>query len=230
MHKPSASLADALLCPPPKFGQVEPSVFRAAFPRSESLAHLRLLGLRTALNLSRELPAQDVLAWFEAQGVRVAHLGIAVWTHPSVTPISAELVNAALSAVLDREQHPLLLLSASGTHEVGTIVGCLRRLQQWSLSGAIDEYRSFAAPTPRLSCEQFIETWDPDLAPPPRAHPPPWFESQHALLESDAEAWRRMPCCDAEEAARLREYFRVSGALCSPGVATTLVAEDAVAD
>ena len=48
------------------------------------------LGLRTALNLSRELPAQDVLAWFEAQGVRVAHLGIAVWTHPSVAPISAE--------------------------------------------------------------------------------------------------------------------------------------------
>ena len=82
--------------------------------------------------------------------------------------------------MLDREQHPLLLLSASGTHEVGTIVGCLRRLQQWSLSGAIDEYRSFAAPTPRLSCEQFIETWDPDLAPPPRAHPPPWFESQCA--------------------------------------------------
>ena len=90
MHKPSTSLADALLCPPPKFGQVEPSVFRAAFPRSESLAHLRLLGLRTALNLSRELPAQDILEWFEAQGVRVAHLGIAVWTHPSVAPISAE--------------------------------------------------------------------------------------------------------------------------------------------
>ena len=75
-------------------------------------------------------------------------------------PITQELIKEALQYVLDESRHPLLLMSSSGTHQVGVLVGCLRRQQGWNLASILDEYRSFASPSARLNCEQFIELWD----------------------------------------------------------------------
>ena len=68
--------------------------------------------------------------------------------------------------------------------QVGTLVGCLRRQQQWSLVSTLDEYRSFAAPTPRVFCEQFVELWDTDLVTLPQALPA-WFIAQQQMLDED---------------------------------------------
>ena len=92
--------------------------------------------------------------------------------------------------VLDRAHHPLLVVSASGTHVVGALVGCLRRLQGWTLTSTLDEYRRYVAPTPRLVTEQFIELWDSDLLTLP-TNLPEWFEQE--LLRRDAEAAAAVP-------------------------------------
>ena len=62
-------------------------------------------------------------------------------------PITQELIKEALQYVLDESRHPLLLMSSSGTHQVGVLVGCLRRQQGWNLASILDEYRSFASPS-----------------------------------------------------------------------------------
>lgn len=158
-----------------------------------------------------------------------------VWTRPCQPPISHELIKEALQVVLDRHRQPLLLISASGTHEVGTLVGCLRRLQQWNLASVLDEYRSYASPSPRISCEQFIELWDMDLLELP-LWPPSWLELQEQMLASDSGEWSKLQqpgggttertAVEGAHARSMRAYFRVSGPLASRGTFTTIVNED----
>ena len=182
--------AREVFLPPDKFGLVEPQVYRAAFPAPEHFGHLRQLSIRTVVNLSQEALTRGVLGFFQESGVHVADVGLQVWTHPMCAAISTELVKEAMRFVLDRTHHPLLILSSSGTHQVGALVGCLRRLQRWNLAATLDEYRSYAAPTSRLACEQFIELWDCDLLTlPALAEYPVWFERQQRLLEDDRERW-----------------------------------------
>ena len=121
--------SDTSWTPPEKFGCVERGLYRSAFPTTASHEYLKLLGLRTVVNLSQELPMRAVISGFEDLGAELINLGLAVWTRPDQPPISHELIKEALQLVLDVQRQPVLMISASGTHEVGTLVGCLRRLQ-----------------------------------------------------------------------------------------------------
>jgi len=66
----------------------------------------------------------------------------------------------------------------SGIHEVGILFGILRKLQHWSLSSILFEYRSFAGPNARFDEEQFIELFDETALVIPRALPTWWVEQQ----------------------------------------------------
>ncbi|KAL1525714.1 hypothetical protein AB1Y20_020558 [Prymnesium parvum] len=114
--------------------------------------------------------------------------------------------------------HPVLIMSSSGSHQVGTVIGCLRRLQQWSLTAILSEYRAFAAPTPRLWCEHFIEQFDVDLISlPPQV--PLWFEVQQQMLMAEQAEWGSTAPLSPERLA----HFSISGPLASPGTTTTLI-------
>lgn len=45
--------SDTSWTPPEKFGMVEPGLYRSAFPTTASHEYLKLLGLRTVVNLSQ---------------------------------------------------------------------------------------------------------------------------------------------------------------------------------
>lgn len=164
-------------------------------------------------------------------------MGLQVWSHPKCLPISPELIKESMRYVLDSAHHPLLVMSSSGTHQVGALVGCLRRMQQWGLVATLDEYRSYAAPSPRLFVEQFIELWDCDLITLPAALPA-WFVHQQALLKEDHERWERWERAQGGEtverldasaavgssgAGVVANYFQVNAPLVPPGTVTSLV-------
>ncbi|KAI9498788.1 tyrosine phosphatase family-domain-containing protein [Zychaea mexicana] len=44
-------------------------------------------------------------------------------------------------------------------HRIGCLVGCLRKIQRWSMTSIFDEYRKFAD-TKVLADQEFIETFD----------------------------------------------------------------------
>lgn len=201
--------------PPRKFGVVMPSVYRSAFPSPDSFGHLRLLGLRTVLNLSQEALARPVAAHFVDSGVLLADVGLQVWTHTKCEPISLELIKEAMRFVLSRNHHPLLIVSSSGTQQVGALVGCLRRLQQWVLSSAIEEYRTYAAPSPRPFVEQFIELWDCDLLSTLPASVPPRFGA--SMQSSEHESW------PLERSAPVSALTAPEGALAAEATAGLLV-------
>jgi tyrosine-protein phosphatase SIW14 len=76
-------------------------------------------------------------------------------------------------------------MSRSGIHEVGILVGILRKLQHWNFSSIIFEYRSFAGPNARFNEEQFIEVFDETDLVLPSPLPTWWTEQQ--------ELWRAQP-------------------------------------
>jgi hypothetical protein len=228
--------------PPERFGLIETGVYRSAFPSPENFGHLRLLRLRTVVNLSQEALTRAATSFLMSdQGILLVDVGLQVWTHAKCESISDELIKEAMRYVLDPSYHPLLIVSASGSHQVGALVGCLRRLQQWTLSSALDEYRAYSAPSARLSVEQFIELWDCDLLTLPSSLPL-WFESQQQLLDADRERWRRERGAadpappDAEEggasvgsgsaalvASGGGEYFATAGPLMEEGTVTSTI-------
>ena len=180
----SSTSTQKLFTPPANFGLIEPGVYRSAFPNPDSFSHLQLLGLRAVINLSREALTRAATVFLVENGILLADVGLQVWTHPQCEPVSHELIKEAMRFVLDQAYHPILVVSASGTHQVGAFVGCLRRLQHWTLAATLAEYRLYAAPSPRIAVEHFIELWDCDLLTLP-ANLPAWFEHQQALLEED---------------------------------------------
>ena len=99
------------------------------------------------------------------------------------------LIQDSLRVVLTPKTHPILVTSThtplmsavdgrSGIHEVGILFGILRKLQHWSFSSIIFEYRSFAGPNARFNEEQFIELFDETDLVLPSTLPTWWNEQQ----------------------------------------------------
>ena len=58
---------------------------------------------------------------------------------------------------MDPRNHPVLIHCNQGKHRTGCLVGCLRKVQQWSLVAIFEEYRRFAGTKARVVDELFIE-------------------------------------------------------------------------
>lgn len=73
--------------------------------------------------------------------------------------VPEETVTAALATILDKRNHPILIHCNKGKHRTGCVIGCLRKLQQWSLTTIFDEYRRFSFPKARSMDQEFIELY-----------------------------------------------------------------------
>ena len=234
-----------LLKPPSLFAIVETGVFRSNAPLDENLPFLDLLQLRTVLFLSPEVLLRTVVEFFQDRGIRIHNLGLEAWRpEPDWTCLSDEFLKDALEMLLDAQNHPILVCCTSGIFQTAPLVGCLRRLQNWSLTAILDEYRAFAGPRGRLTHEQYIEFFDVDLVtlPAEEGRLPVWFvdynvvdvrerEKDLAVLRRELEALEAKALGEQgglltaeEEATKRRAMFvlRCSEAqrstmLCSPG-------------
>ena len=93
--------------------------------------------------------------------------------------MSEEAVKEALEIVLNVNFHPVMVMCTSGVSQTGTLVACLRKMQDWAFSSIIQELRSFEGRTrlhTRYLNEHFVERFDTDLITPPLdAAAPAWF-------------------------------------------------------
>ncbi|KAA8495939.1 putative tyrosine-protein phosphatase [Porphyridium purpureum] len=195
----SASVADTSdlleesFTPPEYFGIVECGVYRSNLPNPISFPFIKLLKIKTVLLLSADVPTKLVRTFFEENSFTVHHLGLesSKVDADSWKPLSDELVKDALELALDARTHPVLLCDASGMHQIGTVIGCLRRLQLWSLNAAVSEYRSYAGVKTRYQYEQFIELFDVDLITLP-LHVPKWFKQYLEMEEEELAQLQEM--------------------------------------
>ena len=61
-------------------------------------------------------------------------------------PLTEECILEAISVIVEHCVEPLIVMCNLGRHRTGTVIGCLRRLQGWTLASVTEEYRRFAGP------------------------------------------------------------------------------------
>ncbi|KAJ1936829.1 hypothetical protein FBU59_004934 [Linderina macrospora] len=128
---------------PEAFAMVEDGVYRCSGVLTQNqIKYLDTLNLKTVVILSVEGPSRLFAQYVRRRGIQKLHLGMTRWqSNLGWKPVSEELIKEALQSVLDKTNHPLLIVCSSGVRETGTLVGCLRKLQHWNFNSIVYEVR-----------------------------------------------------------------------------------------
>ncbi|KNC80048.1 hypothetical protein SARC_07577 [Sphaeroforma arctica JP610] len=171
--------------PPDAFGIVEAGVFRSNIPYHANFSFLRKLKLKTVVVLSPERPVRAVTEFLDENGIDMIHLGKLTWSSASWKPMSDEMLKEGLQYVLDVERHPIMVTCTFGIYQTGTLVGCLRRLQNWNLNAILSEHNMYGGERTRYFNVLLIEIFDLDLVTLP-LNLPEWFVRQQMMQAAEA--------------------------------------------
>lgn len=107
----------------------------------------------------------------------------------TTSSLSEEVIKDSLQVLLNSAlYHPILVTDTAGIHEVGVLLGCLRKLQRWNFATILLEYRNFAGNRARSTNERFIEMFDTDLITfPDKEVLPSWFSEQLDADEAELD-------------------------------------------
>jgi tyrosine-protein phosphatase SIW14 len=147
------------ITPPENFAMVWRGVHRSSFPTKKNFAFMLQIRLRSVVYLCPEDYPESHHEFFAKHGVQLLQFGLQGNKEP-FDEIPETIIRAALRAVLDTRNHPLLIHCNQGKHRTGCLVGCLRKVQRWSLVSIFEEYRRFAGSKARVVDQQFIERID----------------------------------------------------------------------
>ncbi|GMM34269.1 putative tyrosine protein phosphatase [Saccharomycopsis crataegensis] len=145
--------------PPDNFANVAGKIYRSSFPRPENFSFLQRLKLKSIVVLIPEPYPAENQKFLQDNNIQFFQVPISGNKEPFIN-IPQESITEILKTVLNPENHPLLIHCNRGKHRTGCLVGCIRKLQNWSLTMIFDEYRRFAAPKVRSLDQQFIELYE----------------------------------------------------------------------
>jgi tyrosine-protein phosphatase SIW14 len=148
-----------MMIPPLNFSMVIPGVYRSGYPSKKNFPFLKKIGLKSILYLCPERYADNNMEFCRTNNIKVLQFGIEGNKEPFVH-IPEEAIKRAVEQLCDTRNHPILIHCNKGKHRTGTLVGCLRKVQQWSLTSIFDEYRRFAGSKVRMLDQQFIELFE----------------------------------------------------------------------
>ncbi|KAG5178348.1 tyrosine phosphatase family-domain-containing protein [Tribonema minus] len=148
-----------MLIPPLNWAMVSPGVYRSGYPIACNFNFLKGLRLRTVLCLCPESCRRGSLEWAKSSGAALHLVSVSDNKEPFVW-MDEQAVAQALDLIADPKSRPILVHCLTGKSRTGCVVGCLRRLQGWSLAAIFDEYLRFSAGSGSLLDMQFIELWD----------------------------------------------------------------------
>ncbi|ODQ66404.1 protein-tyrosine phosphatase [Nadsonia fulvescens var. elongata DSM 6958] len=144
---------------PENFSMVVNNIFRSSFPRPENFEFLKKLKLKSILVLIPEPYPEENMQFLKENDIQFFQVGMSGNKEPFVN-VPPETITKALEIAINPANHPLLIHCNRGKHRTGCLSGCIRRLQNWSLTMIFDEYRRFAFPKARPLDQQFIELYD----------------------------------------------------------------------
>lgn len=150
------------LIPPQNFAYVEPDLYRSATPSQASFSFLQTLKLKTLIYLATDEPSNLLLEFLKEQKINFFHLD-AVEGKSIGKRLSEQLVLKSLELMLNVSSYPILVCCNEGVSRTGSVIGCLRKLQRWSLNAVFDEFRRFCGGKAISQYEQFIELFDIEL-------------------------------------------------------------------
>jgi tyrosine-protein phosphatase SIW14 len=99
--------------------------------------------------------------------------------------IPPEQMVQALKHIPDIRNQPIHVHCDKGTHMTGTVIGCLRKLQNWPLVSIFEGHRSFAGAKTKQIDEQCIELFEPPVSRLDRTTFPPWLRHLRCVTFAD---------------------------------------------
>eukprot|EP00013_Stygamoeba_regulata_P006294 CAMPEP_0177630384 /NCGR_PEP_ID=MMETSP0447-20121125/1182_1 /TAXON_ID=0 /ORGANISM="Stygamoeba regulata, Strain BSH-02190019" /LENGTH=183 /DNA_ID=CAMNT_0019131787 /DNA_START=52 /DNA_END=603 /DNA_ORIENTATION=+ len=153
---------EPLLIPPLNFAMVAPGIYRSGYPNIKNHRFLKKLGLKSILYLCPEPYSELNHDFIKKNNITLFQFGVHGNKEPFVD-IPQDTINEALKVLLDKRNFPILIHCNKGKHRTGCLVGCLRKVQRWSLTYIFDEYTRYAGTKGRILDQQFIELFKPVL-------------------------------------------------------------------
>lgn len=157
--------------PPEGYCIVTESISRCGPISPNNLNFLSLYNYKTVLFISEDTQNQRVINYFQEKGVKTIRIGIyAQRSNLQWRTQLDELVKESLQYILDKDNYPIMISSTSTLH-LCTIIGCLRRIQGWSLCYVMDEFRRFTPEQPLSMYKNYVEMFDFDIVRIPKNSP-----------------------------------------------------------
>ena len=182
--------AGAIVTPPINYSMLCPGVHRSGYPSKRNFGFLQTLKLKSIIFLCPEAYADSNLQFCAANGITLLTVPMEGNKEPFLD-IPQEAMDRAMSLLCDTRHHPVLIHCNKGKHRTGTVCGCLRRLQGWSLASTFDEYLRFAGDKARFVDQQFIELYTAKVfhtGPPSFGLTPRWLQWRDSLVFISADS------------------------------------------
>ena len=152
--------SEDILMPPSNFSMVDVGIYRGSYPTFKNFSFLQHLKIKTILFLCPEEYSPTNTDFLKKNGMQLISIPMAGNREP-ITIIPTDLMNEALYTIADSRNHPIYIHCNKGKHRTGTVIGCLRKLQLWTMSAIFEEYRRFAGNKARALDQQYIELYEP---------------------------------------------------------------------
>lgn len=149
--------------PPEGYGIVTDSISRCGPIVPANISFLTLYPFKTVLFLREDSPNKRLTDFMNQTSVKFTRIPIYTGRAKLAWRTQLdELVKLALEFILDADNYPILVSSASSLH-LCTVFGCLRRMQGWPLSSIMGEFRRFTPEGPVAMYKTYVEMFDFDL-------------------------------------------------------------------
>jgi tyrosine-protein phosphatase SIW14 len=163
-----------LYIPPLNFGLVQPGVYRSGFPIKLNFPYMTKIGIKTIIYISPEPYLDKNLEFYQNNGITIKQYSLEGNKEPFIA-YPEESIAKVIVDILDKRNHPVLIHCTRGKFRTGVIVGCLRKMQFWSLTAIFDEFRRYGGPEIRMLDQQYIECFDPNNVVYSEEYKPSWI-------------------------------------------------------
>lgn len=149
--------------PPEWYSIVSDGIGRCGALSFNNFSFLALQGYKKFLFLCEDEPHQSTVAFMEKNHIGVKKIPFYEGrARLSWRTQMDEVMKETLEYLLDKSNHPVLITSTSSL-TLCTVIGCLRRLQGWSLANIVDEFIRFSPDQPLSPHMAYVEMFDFDL-------------------------------------------------------------------
>ncbi|MFZ5996977.1 MAG: fused DSP-PTPase phosphatase/NAD kinase-like protein [Nitrospirota bacterium] len=129
----------------PNFHKVYDEVYRGARPREKGIKELKQMGIKTIVNLEREMfekvpgEVKKERRWAEEAGIKFFHVPL----HPFFAPKKEE-IEKALAYITDPANHPVFVHCDRGSDRTGIVIAAYRmQVNGWSFEKAYAEMKRY---------------------------------------------------------------------------------------
>ncbi|KAI8979201.1 protein-tyrosine phosphatase, partial [Mycotypha africana] len=127
------------LIPPFRFTLVEENLYRGGYPKPRNERFLKRLRLKTILSLIPDKLTPEIQEFCEENNINIFHLTVDKMKEDNI-PLTYNKTLLALQIMIDPNNLPLYVHCLDGADVTGLVVACLRKLQMWGVSSAMEEF------------------------------------------------------------------------------------------